>query len=141
MFAVTAAEFTAEGTGNVLNKFSNKSPRYRHSRRRFGSFSTTRVGEDRRTPVSLRSMCGRRGEVRDALDESSLSRLPLDRGMDLQLSQRGFAPQGRHSESAPLTQPPVLPDVKWCCTTGTLSEYRRPFPGARRRLRSARRWS
>ena len=54
-------------------------------------------------------------------------------------SPRDIALLGRHSESAPPNQPPVPPDVNWCCTTGTFSEQRRTILGAWIRLRPSRR--
>ena len=45
-------------------------PAPRHSRRHFDSTSTTRSGEDKRTPIGSRSRWGHRGDVRDALNGS-----------------------------------------------------------------------
>ena len=56
-------------TQYVLNNFSKKFPPVPlHSRRRSDSSSTTRSGEDHRTPIGSRSRWGHRGDVRDALD-------------------------------------------------------------------------
>ena len=86
-----------------------------------GMSSTTRSGEDHRTPIGSRSSWGHRGDVRDTLDGSRRS---WEREMDLQLYLHDILRYvlGRDSESAPPNQPSVPPDANWCCTTGTFSE-------------------
>ena len=129
----------AELTQYLLNNFSNNPPPYRVTQDDVLTLSsTTRSGEDHRTPIGSQSRWEHRGGVQDALDGSFWTVLEAGDGPPAFLP-RVIALLGGHSESAPPNQPPVPPDVNWCCTTGTFSEQRRAFPGARLRLRSSRR--
>ena len=90
-----------------------------HPKRRFDYCSTTRSGNDCRTPLGSMTRWMLRGDVRGALDRT----LPpiLGAGMGLQLSHHESL---RYWAGTPnqTNQPPVPPDANWCGTTGSSSE-------------------
>ena len=92
----------------------------RHSRR----------GEDHPAPIGSWSRWGHRGDVQDEY--------PGSRKWTSPLSPRDIVLLGRHSGSAPPNQSSVPPDASWRCSESFLG-VTASVPGARLRLRSARR--
>ena len=86
---VATCRIFASVVDTILRVCSTTSPRTpppvpRHSRRRFGSSSKTRSGEDHRTPIGSRSRWDHGGDVR--AHWTAFCRPSWEREMDLQLS-------------------------------------------------------
>ena len=113
-------------------------PSVPRNRRRFDSSSTTRSGNDHRTPIGSSSRWGHHGDVRDASDGFLWTVLGAGNGPPA-FSPREIALLGGHSKPAPPNQLPVPPDANWCCTKGTFPEQRRTILDAQIQLRSSRR--